>query len=514
MAREPFTLDPLPAILLGPPGTGKTTELTNIIAEEIASGTLPSEIGLVTFTRAAAAEAVDRVAADDRFTIDRDEFVHFRTIHSMAARGSGIGGKNLLEGAKLAGFGDWIGEKLTGHYAADGVWNGYSRGDRMMFIDNLARIKRLPLMEVYLAEREANLEWALQDRFSRGLREYKKTNAVHDFTDMLEVFVKEGKAPRLKVLLVDEAQDLSLLQWDVVKLLAKGCERLVVAFDDDQAIHIWAGASIETALNLPGNVTVLGQSHRVPRAVQEVALGIIKRVKHRRAKQWSPRDEEGLVKYLPYASDIDFSGDDVMVLARNRSLIKELAGELKIKGIYFRDEGRDSVKASLRDAIIIWTRLRDGKPQLVKDIVAGPYEWMSSGTRVARGAKKLPSFDPGATVSMDELVEKGGLLTTAVWFEALDRIPADDIAYIRKAARQGEHLSVPPRVKLSTIHGSKGAQANHVILLAGMATRSFEGMRVNPDSEHRVFYVGASRAKQQLTIADYRKHKAYNFGVS
>lgn len=57
-----------------------------------------------------------------------------------------------------------------------------------------------------------------------------------------------------------------------------------------------------------------------------------------------------------------------------------------------------------------------------------------------------------------------------------------------------------PNVKLSTIHGAKGMEAERVILYTGMTERVFDGMARNPDAEHRVFYVGVTRAKHTLDV--------------
>ena len=49
------------------------------------------------------------------------------------------------------------------------------------------------------------------------LENYKEQNGLIDFPDMLDKFITSGEAPKLRVMFVDEAQDLSLVQWKLVK---------------------------------------------------------------------------------------------------------------------------------------------------------------------------------------------------------------------------------------------------------------------------------------------------------
>jgi hypothetical protein len=70
--------------------------------------------------------------------------------------------------------------------------------------------------------------------------------------------------------------------------------------------------------------------------------------------------------------------------------------------------------------------------------------------------------------------------------------------YLGDLLRRDGHLSAP-RVEISTIHGVKGEEADHVVVCTAMTTRTYEEQITDPDAEHRVFYVGATRAKSSLT---------------
>ena len=94
-----------------------------------------------------------------------------------------------------------------------------------------------------------------------------------------------------------------------------------------------------------------------------------------------------------------------------------------------------------------------------------------------------------------------GLLTSAIGHEALTGIPAEARAYYLSILRKGRKLTAQPQVIINTIHGVKGGEADNVLVLCDMAYMTFAEYEVNPDDEHRVFYVAASRAKKTLYLA-------------
>ena len=66
--------------------------------------------------------------------------------------------------------------------------------------------------------------------------------------------------------------------------------------------------------------------------------------------------------------------------------------------------------------------------------------------------------------------------------------------------RRKENLNRAPRITLSTIHGSKGGEADNVMLLTELPRVIDENYFENKDDERRVFYVGMTRAKKELHI--------------
>jgi DNA helicase II / ATP-dependent DNA helicase PcrA len=323
-----------------------------------------------------------------------------------------------------------------------------------------------------------------------------------DYTDMLSGFLSSGIELNLEVVLDDESQDQSHLQWEVIRKIARGARRVAVAGDDDQALYKWAGADVEQFIDLPGSPAVLGTSYRVPRTIQNLASSVISAVAHRRTKEWASRDDEGTIQFASDFEHVDCGEGQIMILTRNIYLLKEIVmPTLKRAGIIYEYNGHSSVSSSILSAIVSWEKLRQGE-SIAIDAARLVYEYLGSNVGVARGFKKLPSFSDDAYVDMNTLKLSGGLLVDSVWHDAFDRLPKEDMGYVLAARKRGERLLSKPRVRISTIHGAKGDEADHIVLLREMARRTYREMEEDEDSERRVWYVAATRAREKLTIVN------------
>ena len=80
------------------------------------------------------------------------------------------------------------------------------------------------------------MSWHALLRAQRSFEEYKSKREVLDFTDMLELFLQTSHIPQLDVVFIDEAQDLSKLQWSVARHAWSRAKNVYISGDDDQAI--------------------------------------------------------------------------------------------------------------------------------------------------------------------------------------------------------------------------------------------------------------------------------------
>jgi superfamily I DNA/RNA helicase len=141
------------------------------------------------------------------------------------------------------------------------------------------------------------------------------------------------------------------------------------------------------------------------------------------------------------------------------------------------------------------------------------YELMSTRERVAYGMKaKLNKAPENLQVSFADLNKDFGLVAQPrfTWDVALDKMPDEEKQYFLAALRRGEKLASEPRIRISTIHSVKGGEADHVVLSTDMAQRTFNEYEANPDDEHRVWYVGITRARQSLHIIQPQTDRAYD----
>jgi superfamily I DNA/RNA helicase len=101
---------------------------------------------------------------------------------------------------------------------------------------------------------------------------------------------------------------------------------------------------------------------------------------------------------------------------------------------------------------------------------------------------------------MDTLKQQYGLLTDDIWHRALVKIGADKRDYIIAMLRRGIRIGQKPPIRLSTIHGAKGGEADNVLLLTDLSSKFSHEYAHNPDNINRILYVGVTRARQGLHI--------------
>ena len=493
-------------VVLGPPGTGKTTYLLNKAEEFLESGVRPEKLGYVAFTKKAANEALTR--AVEKFGYDPKDLVYFRTLHSLCYYWLGLGRSDVMARSNLREFSKTIGERIGSAWDGENLMALNSKGDTMLFLENMARNKCVGFKEQWNYA-DSNISWLHFDWFIKNYKNYKDTNFLIDYTDMLEMFLDSKGSPNLEVLIVDEAQDLSALQWKCVEKLAENVEHVYIAGDDDQAIYRWAGADVEQFINLKGKTTYLKQSYRVPRKVHDIALGVVKRIGNRKEKVWEPKTEEGSVNYHTSFEHVDITRGDWLFLARNNYLLNAVEEHLKINGRVYQKGNKSSVSENLITAIRDWESLRKGA-SIEAGRIRKIYGYMKVGKGVKRGYKTLKTVRDDLNLSLKELKADHGLLLDCIWHECFDLIGNTQREYVISCLRHGEKL-FSSKIRLNTIHAAKGGECENVVLLTDLANKTWEELYRSPDNECRAFYVGVTRTIDNLHIVRGKTRKEFLF---
>ncbi len=228
------------AQLIGGAGTGKTSELLNIMEKALADLADPMLLGFCSFTRAARLEAATR--AVDRFGINASELEKdgwFKTLHAVCHKCLGIGAELLSDNAESQKWlRDHLQEDVTGETSdyAEAFAGAQSDADKALRLWHAARNRILPLRGEWERASACDHQTPSYERCVAIVERYeqaKRLDGRWDFTDLLCRFIgcwptvdgcgwhePEGEPPELPAWFFDEQQDAS-------HLLHLVCQRLI-----------------------------------------------------------------------------------------------------------------------------------------------------------------------------------------------------------------------------------------------------------------------------------------------
>lgn len=510
--------------IYGPPGTGKTWTLLNIVKYGVGKlYKVPEYIGYCSYTRAAAKEGMDRVLQAFPGKYKEDSFELFKTIHAMCLSRTRDSSLEIIDENKHL--------KAFTYIERDEVVNLQIGKDE----DGKLGIRNYPI-ELY--EKARNCKISLkqaydEDNSIKKTRHWRdlvdivnnwvkfKEELFMDYTDMIENFLLNDYSFPLDYFIVDEAQDLTPLQWDFVYLMAAKAEKVFIAGDDDQAIHEWNGASVEEFLKFPGKTKVLRKSRRMPKEVQKFSQNITKLIKVRQPKEFTSTASKGYVNTNNFRlSHINFNqyiDDTWMVLVRTKQELMEVRAEAKELGIFFKNSaGYTSVNSTHWKAIQIWEKLmKDEEINLqevalvydyVKDIKHG---WRKTNNKKWASITKQ-TFNYMYLNSHCGLLQEKGSWTTALQIDVANK------NYIEKLTEKHINPEDTPKIMIDKIHQVKGKEADHVVIyercpqICTLADKTSK----ERDAELRVWYVAVTRAKKGVEIIQPNKPHGHSMPLT
>lgn len=464
-------------IVLGPPGTGKTTFCLQKVTEALSEGVDPRKIGYFTFGKDATEEAISRANRD--FGHMRGSFIYFRTIHSLAYQCITLGKKklNIMTDEEFATFGEHYGYEFSKTVGA-----GKKRGDFLYNAYAIYRNRKVNDPETIGAYCPNDFDISTEDfiNFLTRLKEYKHRLQIYDFFDLLSETKIEIE---LDLLIIDEAQDLSTLQWDLMLPLVKKAKKCYIVGDDDQSIFTWAGADLNYFLTIPvKNRVLLDLSYRLPPSIFNMSQRVVSQIRHRYEKKFrTVKTYRGRIKDISFEEISECISSyltqskhakDFLVLARTRRSLERVHKQLDSLGIIHEFEGKTVFDSSYP----------------LKAVIA--YELTSSGSVLSREEKKSLSYYSIPT----------GINHTD-WRDVFKyKFDSSTISFIQSYIRKHGLARPACHVRLMTIHQAKGLEASNVILICEQDQTELVNRNVNTEEEIRVWYVGITRAKEKLFL--------------
>lgn len=455
----------------GPPGTGKTHRLISRAKAYARIGVPLDRIGYFAFTKKAADEAKERMPFANK------KLRYFKTLHALAFECLGMIQEDVMQPYHYEELGKKLNlqVKFYDRYNKDesfylGFENTYFQIIQRAFNRNVNLKKEFNLEEYD----PKDVDWITLDHINKNLSNYKSKKKIFEFNDMIKNLTDQPKKiPEFDVIFIDEAQDLSPLQWKLYDILKTKAKDIYLAGDDDQAIFAWAGADVSRFIKEPAKEKVLIYSKRISKAVQEqskVAIGNIVGIK--KQKLYYSRNYRGISEEIYNLDEIDLIKGKWLILARTVSKLKKIEEILIEKGLYFESNKGKSIPVTLYRAIKNYERWRKGEELLeehIKDIkdYIGNVKWNKN---------------------------KG-------WFEEFSLAHDDDKEYLVRLFENKENLDEPSRIWISTIHAIKGGEQDNVILCLDLGDKIIKAMNQSQDKadeEHRVWYVAYTRAKNNL----------------
>lgn len=524
--REVATHFSSPVIVLAGAGTGKTRAMTHRIAYGIATEVFPAtQVLALTFTAKAAGEMRARLRSLGV------PAVQARTFHSAALRqlrffwdrfATGdfpriIENKTGVLASVMQGLGIEVSRELTRDVAAE---IEFAAASLLGIADYATKAQA----------RELPGDLGVEDmvRIAEAYSEAKTRGRLLDFEDVLLVLdgvLSEYPAIAAEIrqqyrhFVVDEFQDVSPLQFDLLSRWLGPRENLCVVGDPAQTIYSFAGAdaSLLEALpsTLPSSTTIrLVRNYRSTQSIVTTANSLLRHTS-RTALSLRTDNSEGRPPRMT-----EYPTDEAEALGVVQAITAEVRAGRRPRDIavLFRTNGQSpAYEQALTGAGIPYV-LRGGERffarKEVKEAVL-----MLRAARAAAGARPLPEIvaevlvsagftrtppPPGASRQKWESLK--ALVDLAETHQAASELPVPLEDFLADLADRAEHQFAPDieGVTLASFHAAKGLEWDSVHLVGlseGLLPISYAQTPRAIAEERRLFYVALTRAGTDLSLS-------------
>src|SRR5580700_3358044 len=429
-----------PLLIIAGAGTGKTNTLAHRTAHLVLNGVDPARILMLTFTRRAAQEMIrrtqsivadvmaDRGKAGDRSVTSR--LLWSGTFHAVGNRILRLYAKHLgldpsftvLDRADAADLMDVVRHEL-GFSAKD---KRFPRKDACLAIYSYRVNTRLSLKQTLDEQFPWVREWEAD--LTRLYREYvarKQKNNVLDFDDLLLYWHAMMKNPALAQslaanfdhVLVDEYQDTSALQGEIIQALKPDGNGVTVVGDDAQAIYSFRAAAVENILGFAdrfkpkADMVVLSQNYRSAQPVLDTANALMSDGPRQHRKTLLGTRQSGQKPYYVALDDAQAQAD---YITGKILQTREIGGSLKRHAILFRSSHHSDVLevelAKKNIPFVKYGGLKFLEAAHVKDMMS-VLRWADNPRNAVAGFRVLklhPGFGPASAKEALEHFEARG----------------------------------------------------------------------------------------------------------
>ncbi|MBL7132375.1 MAG: ATP-dependent helicase [Candidatus Omnitrophica bacterium] len=336
-----------PLLVVAGAGTGKTRVIEYRVLNLILKGVNPSSILLLTFTRKAAREMLDRASRHNKLC----QQVEGGTFHSFAY-------KIIKRYRRYLGFKNNI-SFLDEADSADAL---HLLATRLGLLDKKLRFPKKNTLRNIISmsiNRSQNIKSVLErdyphfldlrkdlEKLHKAYIDYKVNHSVIDYDDMLLYlkFLLENEeilkkiSSRFSYVMVDEFQDTNKLQAEIVYLLGKVHQNVMAVGDDTQSIYSFRGAYYKNMFDFPkkfSNCKILKLEHnyRSTQPILDVANAIIEGEKQKYTKVLFTVKKEGTMPELNFFKDAYKEAD---FIANKIKQLYDQGTELSAVGILYR----------------------------------------------------------------------------------------------------------------------------------------------------------------------------------
>jgi DNA helicase-2/ATP-dependent DNA helicase PcrA len=308
-----------PLLVIAGAGSGKTRTITCRMAYLVAQGVPPEKILLLTFTRKASREMIERAGSLLKMDCDKIMGGTFHSLCQYMLRFYGhlLGYKSSFTILDRSDTEDLI-NLLRNSLGLAERKKRFPRKDTLANIYSKMINQKKSLEEILSSEYPQFLDhyYEIERLFAEYIN-YKKEHQLMDYDDLLlnwlEVLrnfpkVREEVGKRFEFIMVDEYQDTNTLQGEIIKYMGESHKNVMVVGDDSQSIYGFRGANYRNIFEFPKlfpdtKIIKLEQNYRSTQCILDLANAIISNSKIKYTKNLFTQKKEGKKPVLFKAKD-------------------------------------------------------------------------------------------------------------------------------------------------------------------------------------------------------------------